>query len=131
MAHPNDDRLRKGYEAFAKADMDTINELFHDDIVWHVPGDNSISGSYKGKDEVLSLFGRMFQETAGSLKFELIDTFANDKRSVAYFEASGERNGMRLEGRRGTAIYEADANGKVRDARTFPEDSKAFDEFWS
>lgn len=33
--HPNLDLLRCGYAAYGAGDMDTINELFHDDVVWH------------------------------------------------------------------------------------------------
>ena len=31
MAHPNEDLVRRGYEAFATGDMATLNELFADD----------------------------------------------------------------------------------------------------
>ena len=37
MAHPNEDLARRGYEAFAKGDLDTLNSLMTDDLVWHVP----------------------------------------------------------------------------------------------
>ena len=28
MAHPNEDLVRRGYEAFTKGDMETLRELF-------------------------------------------------------------------------------------------------------
>ena len=28
MAHPNEELVRRGYEAFAKGDMETLRELF-------------------------------------------------------------------------------------------------------
>ena len=33
MAHPNEELLRRGYEAFAAGDMDTVLSIFHPDIV--------------------------------------------------------------------------------------------------
>ena len=35
MAHPNEELVRKGYDAFASGDMDTLRELFDPGIVWH------------------------------------------------------------------------------------------------
>src|SRR6266487_5323652 len=59
MGHPNEDLLRKGYEAFASYDLDTIQALFADDVVFHIPGKNPVSGDYKGKDEVFGFFAKM------------------------------------------------------------------------
>jgi ketosteroid isomerase-like protein len=36
MAHPNEDLLRRGYEAFAAGDINTVLAIFSDDIAWHV-----------------------------------------------------------------------------------------------
>ena len=33
MGHPNEDLIRRGYDAFSSGDMDTLRELFHPDIV--------------------------------------------------------------------------------------------------
>ena len=38
MGHPNEDLIRRGYDAFSRGDMDTLRELYHPDIVWHAPG---------------------------------------------------------------------------------------------
>src|SRR5207244_733997 len=59
MAHPNEDLVRRGYEAFGTGDMATLNELFADDIVWHAPGRNQLAGTYRGKDEVFATFAKV------------------------------------------------------------------------
>jgi ketosteroid isomerase-like protein len=43
--HPSVERARKGYEALAAGDMDTVSGVFADDMVWHVPGGNLLSGT--------------------------------------------------------------------------------------
>jgi ketosteroid isomerase-like protein len=43
MAHPNEDLLRRGYEAYDSGDMDTIQALFDDDLVWHAGGSNQLT----------------------------------------------------------------------------------------
>jgi len=50
--HPNAALLRKGYDAFAKGDTATLTDLFSEDVVWHLPGRNLISGEHKGRDAV-------------------------------------------------------------------------------
>jgi ketosteroid isomerase-like protein len=40
MAHPNEESLRRGYDAFGKGDIDTVMSLLTDDTLWHIPGRN-------------------------------------------------------------------------------------------
>src|SRR5205814_2780451 len=63
VAHPNEELLRTGYDAFSKGDMDSIRGLFADDIVWHSPGRNPLAGDFRGVDEVLQTFGKVFELT--------------------------------------------------------------------
>ena len=42
--HPNVERPRTGYAAYSSGDMDTITELFAEDILWHVAGRSPIAG---------------------------------------------------------------------------------------
>lgn len=57
--HPNVALIRKLYEAFGPGDMETVNEVFGDDIGWHVTGRNLVAGDYRGKDEVFRFFGKL------------------------------------------------------------------------
>jgi Ketosteroid isomerase-related protein len=59
--HPNAEALRKGYEAFAAGDMETVKGLFVDGITWHQSGDDPTSGDFVGKDAILGNFARLFQ----------------------------------------------------------------------
>ena len=55
----NIELIKKGYEAFNAGDGDTVMSLFDDNIEWIQPGDSTISGTFRGKQEVAELFGRM------------------------------------------------------------------------
>jgi ketosteroid isomerase-like protein len=46
MAHPNEELARRGYDAFARGDMDTLRELFDPEIVWHFPGRSPLAGDH-------------------------------------------------------------------------------------
>ena len=83
MGHPNEAVIRKGYEAFSKGDIETLqNEVLTDDIVWHFPGRNPLSGDYKGISEVLGFFGQLGERSGGTFQATLEDVFANDERGV-------------------------------------------------
>jgi ketosteroid isomerase-like protein len=56
--HPNVAWTRRGYEAFAKADLATLSELLAGDASWHVLGIGPLSGSYHGRDEIFTFFAR-------------------------------------------------------------------------
>lgn len=57
--------LRKGYEDFAAGDVPSVLAVFSEDITWHVPGRNPISGDYTGHDEVVAFSGRSASAPAG------------------------------------------------------------------
>ena len=97
MAHPNEDLLRRGYEAFGKGDMATMTELFADDIVWHAPGNNPLSGDHKGRDSVLALLGKSAELSGGTVKVEVHDILANDEHGVALTRGTAQRGGKSLD----------------------------------
>ena len=39
----NKDLIKRGYEAFAARDIETVMSLFDDDIEWVQPGDSAVS----------------------------------------------------------------------------------------
>jgi uncharacterized protein len=64
-ASENKAATQAAYQAFANADIDGATKDLADDIEWIVPGASTISGTYRGKDEVIQLFitlaGKSFQ----------------------------------------------------------------------
>ncbi len=44
--------IKKGYDAFAAGDVETLMSLFDDNIEWIQPGESTISGTYHGKGEL-------------------------------------------------------------------------------
>ena len=129
MAHPNEDRLRGGYEAFQTANMDALrNDYFTPDIVWHTPGRSQLSGDHKGVDEVLGNFAKSFELTNGTFSVELHDVLANDEHGVALATVRGERNGKTLEDNYTHVVHFRD--GKVAESWIHQWDPYATDEFF-
>jgi uncharacterized protein len=129
MAHPNEDRIRKGYEAFAAGDFAALDELLDDNVTWHTPGNNSLSGDREGKQAVFEFFGKTVEVTGGTFRLELHDVLANDEHGVALAVATGEREGKSLEDRQVQVFHIRD--GKVTESWNHPGDQKAVDEFLS
>jgi ketosteroid isomerase-like protein len=127
--HPNVALLRKGYEAFARGDIAAITDLFAEDMVWHVPGNNLISGEHKGRDAVFAVFAKTMELTGGTFKIDLHDIVANDEHTVSLSRASASRQGKQLD-LRGADVYHI-RNGKVTEWWSFVEDQRLDDEFWS
>jgi ketosteroid isomerase-like protein len=130
MAHPNEDLARRGYAAFAAGDMATLDDLFADDIVWHVGGRGPLSGDHEGKEAVMAYFGRLAQETGGNFRIELHDMLANDEHVVALTAASAERQGKSLDNARGVQVFHI-RDGKVTESWFHSGDQYADDEFFS
>ena len=128
--HPNVERVRRGYEAFKTGDLQALRELFDESVVWHVPGNSALAGDYKGIEEVFGFFGRILEETQGTLKQEVHDVLANDDHAVALLTVNAERNGKRLEWR-DAHISHVSPQGKVTEFWVFSEDNAAVDAFWS
>ena len=89
--HPNAEALRKGYEAFAVGDMETVGSLFADDIAWHQPGSNPLSGDFAGKDAVFGTLAQLAELTAGTFGQEIHDMLANDEHVVVMVEQRFEQ----------------------------------------
>ena len=128
MAHPNEALVRRGYEAFATGDMATLNELFADDIVWHVPGRSQLAGDFRGKEEVFGNFQKVAELTGGTFKLDIHAILADDEHAVVLTRAMGEREGKTLDDRSVHVLHLSD--GKVTEFWGYSGDQYAVDEFW-
>ena len=59
--------MRRAYEAFNAADIDTLTDLFDESVVWHLPGRSSMADDYQGRDATLAYFGQIGERTRGHL----------------------------------------------------------------
>ena len=121
MAHPNEDLVRKGYQAFGTGDLDTLTQLFTDDIQWHTPGRSPLAGDLKGRDEVFAQFAKIAELSGGSFRLEIHDVIANDEHAIALVTASGSREGKSLDGQPGARVPRQRRQGhRVLGARERP-----------
>ena len=95
--HPNLERARVGYEAFARGDLAAVSDLFSDDIVWHSGENNVLTGDCVGKEAAVGFFDLLMQESGGSFRTDTHDMLANGEHGVALVTVSATRGGKSLE----------------------------------
>jgi hypothetical protein len=130
MGHPNEELVRKGYEAFSSGDMETLGKLMKPDVVHSVPGESLISGEHKGQDEVFELYGKLFELSDGTVAVELLEVTAQgDDKVVAKHRNTAKRGDKTIEAL--DTIEFTIEDGKISRLDETTEDQAATDAFWS
>jgi ketosteroid isomerase-like protein len=95
--HPHLDVFRRTYAAFTTGDTDALAEVFAEEVVWHTPGRNPLSGDHQGRDATFASFAREFELSGGTYAVEVHDVVANDDHTVALLRSAAQRDGKSLE----------------------------------
>jgi uncharacterized protein len=129
-AEQNATIMRRAYEAFNSADINTLTELFDESMVWHLPGRSRFADDYQGREATLAYFGQLGQETGGTFRAQLQHLLADDEdRVVGIQRSTGERDGKHLDVVN-CIVFELE-DGRVTDGREHFHDLYAWDEFWA
>jgi hypothetical protein len=128
--HPDITLIRKGYDAFNRADIATLSEVLASDVEQHMVGDNLVSGDYKGLENVLGFYGKLAELTGGTYGVEIESVFTDGNGKVVVIHGQrGERNGRKITARQ--ALIFTVVAGKVVDLHDTTEDLEAEDAFWA
>ena len=128
--HPNIELVRRGYEAFSTGDLSRLDELIDDDVVWHQAGNNLISGTYRGKEELLRLFMRVFELTEGTMQTFVHGVWADDTHAVVLTRTTAERFG-RSQTETMVNVFKLSPERKLVERWLLLDDVEAADRFWS
>jgi ketosteroid isomerase-like protein len=128
--HPDVTLVKRGYEAFNAADVDTLTELIADDAVQTMVGDNLVSGEFKGRDSILGMYGKIAELTNGTYSVAVEQTFTDGNGTVVVVHRqTAERNDKRLENRQ--ALVFRIVGGKVVSLTDTSDDVAIDDDFYS
>jgi uncharacterized protein len=124
-------QVRAIYASFASEDPAAYRDSFADDVVWHVPGRNPVSGRYAGPEEY---FGTMAQRMMplDEWRIEPNQVWVNelDKAALVGFHLTGSRKGRRVD-MDGFHLVRLNDDGRVIEGWGFSSDQEALDEFFS
>jgi ketosteroid isomerase-like protein len=127
--HPNVDVFKRAYAAFSAGDFEALAQVFDEDVVWHNPGRNPLSGDYKGRDAAFASFAKEFELSGGTYRPEIHDVLANDDHTVAVMHVTAEREGKKLDMNYVLVFHIKD--GKIIEGWDIWADQTVLDEFWS
>ena len=63
MSSQNAGTAKKAYEAYGAGDIETALSTFDDDVEWSIPGNSTLSGTYRGKGEFAELLGKLAEKS--------------------------------------------------------------------
>ena len=129
MTAQNAELIRRGYEAFSRADLTTVFEMLGQDITWHVPGSSPLSGDYKGHDQVGAFFAATMELSGGTFTIDVQDILARQDRVVVLCTVAAERHGQSWSSPE-VHVWRV-AGAKAVDFREFQGDQQNEDKFWS
>ncbi|MFC4062556.1 nuclear transport factor 2 family protein [Planomonospora corallina] len=122
--------MRDFYEALAKNDLGRIRDhLLADDAVFHVPGGGSLSGDYRGKEQVIGYLERFAGPAESLTRFEPEEFLTGERHVAVLLRVQGERGGRRLD-ERGLHVFRVE-DGKITERLSYPQDPRGVDEFFA
>ena len=124
------ERVRAHYTAFASGDPDAYRSAFADDVVWHVPGNNPVSGCYEGPEYFHTMPQRM--SPLDEWKMSVRDILTNEKDSAALvtFHLTGSRKGIHVD-MDGFHMVRLDEAGRIVEGWGFTSEQLLLDRFFS
>ena len=119
--------VRRGFEAFIAGDMVGLNEHLHENIVWHTPGHNVLSGDHRGRESVLAFFAKSVQIALP--EFDIHDVVGSEDHVVALLTVRWRRNdnGESFEDHGVTVFHVADE--QALEVWNLQEHQSEFDQF--
>jgi ketosteroid isomerase-like protein len=99
------------------------------DIVWHVPGHNPVSGEYRGFEAFTELMPSRMAPLS-RWDFTLGDVMVNGNYVMTTFHLQGERKNKTVD-LKGGHLFRLNDEGKVLEGWGFTDDQDALDEFFS
>ena len=75
-------RVRALIGAMNTGDSEVLLEMLGDDVVWHVAGRNSLSGTYRGPQQFLGVVQRFTEMTANNFSLEVVDILADERHAA-------------------------------------------------
>lgn len=115
-------------EGLSKGTLEVVFGTMSDDIVWHMGGESSLSGTVRGKEALAERLGEFDERSDGT--FRVITNWAtsNDCFVAASVVSLAERDGEKLHDP-GIDLFRIE-DGKIQEVWTFAEQQEKEDKFW-
>ncbi|MEW1808169.1 nuclear transport factor 2 family protein [Pseudarthrobacter sp. NPDC080039] len=123
----NKDVIRRVYDLFPEGKLAEIIDLFAPDAVWSIPGQNTVTGQWQGKDAIANeLLPKL--ATCSTFQASLIDVADGGEHTFALRRNQAERAGQSIDYLVCDVLKIQD--GLIHAIHTYPWDARAVDAFW-
>ena len=126
--HGNVALVRDFFDAFARGDLGRVLDAFAEDGVYRVSGNNALSGSYRGREEIRDSLVKLGTLTGGSVRLTIDDIVGGDGHAVMFGLLTAER-GSKSFSSHGLVAFKVD-HGKFTETWFLLNDQRAYDEFF-
>jgi ketosteroid isomerase-like protein len=128
--HPNVQRIRDAYAAFAVGDLTTALKDLAPDAVFHFNGTGPLSGDRTGGDDISAGLIGVFELTGGTQKLDIGSVFADDHHGVVVLHETASRpDGAALDVDE-VHLLALDGEGRITEFWDVPNDPEAHDRFF-
>lgn len=126
--HPHALLAKLAWEAVSEGDVDTVAEVFSEDLVWHASGRGPRSGTYRGREIALGYLASI-GDAADRFDSTLEHIMVGEDVVAVLFRVSGERKGRELD--TGFILIFRITESRIAEVWAVPRDQYAVDEFWA
>jgi uncharacterized protein len=132
MMHPNEQLARSEMEAALRGDFEGMLDLYTDDVLFHYPGRNILSGTHRGKDGIREWVRKidLLLGEQGSFARTLHDVLANDDHAIDLISVEAKRSDGRTARWNATLVMHI-RDGKISEMWASIDDPYAVDELLS
>jgi uncharacterized protein len=120
---PEPQVVRDFYAAIEDKSVERVAGLLDPDVIWHVPGQHSRAGIYRGRDQIMALFDGFSR--ADQRQSEVEDILCGKRFVMALIHIT-ERKGVPYDGRYIHVIRTN--NGRIAESWHYDEDQSRLDQ---
>ena len=120
--------LTRQREMYAGGDLEAMQELLAEDVVWHVPGTSPIAGDYRGREPVTGYFRLRRELAGGAIQIARRGEAHHDEALVQLADGRAPLGGREVLWRT-AGVYRV-ADGRIAEAWLVPLDQEHFDRVW-
>ena len=125
--HPNALLLKQAWQAVAEGDADLLAELWSEDIVWHVTGDNPWKGDHVGHEAIVEYLAQV-GEAGEAYETSLEELLVGDQYAAMLCQVNAKRDDRVLEA--GQVLLGRFEQGRIAEVWTLSLDPGAMARFW-
>lgn len=115
--------------AAAAGDMAALASLLTDDVVWHQPGANQLSGDHVGPEAVVAHLGKFMELSGGTFALETESATESGNLVATTVRFTAQREGAADLDQHGVDVFRVE-NDRIAEIWLIGEEQQVEDQFW-